>query len=111
MAEYYPQLLKQEKRRASAYAWSAIVGLFTPFLLLLIFAPDWSNFAGGIALGIILAVLAAKLVRRFMRVSCPRCAAKQMQENYYGSKNARGVVHICGNCDAHYDNGTLQEQS
>jgi hypothetical protein len=110
MTEHYPQLLKQEKRRAAAYAWSVVIGLFTPFFLLLAFANDWSNFAGGIALGIVLAVIAAKLVRRFMRVSCPRCADTHMQENYYGGKGSKDVAHTCNNCGAYFDNGTLQKQ-
>ena len=109
MTEHYPQLLVQEKRRATVYAGAVIVCLFTPFLLLLVFANDWSNFAGGIALGIILAVVAAKLVRRITRLSCPRCQARQLQERYSAAKDSKDVAHLCANCGAHFLNGTLQE--
>ena len=100
--------MKQEKRRGSVFAYTVIICLFTPFILLLVFAQDWSNFAGGIALGIILAVIAAKLVRRFFRIRCPRCGSNNIQENYYGGKGSHNVAHTCASCGARYDNGLLQ---
>jgi hypothetical protein len=110
MSEQYPELLRQEKRRASAFAGAVIICLFTPFILLLVFAKDWSNFAGGIALGIILAVIAGKLVRRFVRVSCPGCGSKNIKANYHGGKGSRDVAHCCNNCGASYNNGLLQAE-
>jgi hypothetical protein len=86
-----------------------MVCLFTPFLLLLVFAKDWSNFAGGIALGIILATIAGKLIGRFVRVCCPKCGSKNVRENYYGGKGSQDVAHTCNDCSAQFDNGTLQE--
>ena len=78
------------------------------FLLLLIFADDWSYFFGGIALGILLAVIAAKIVKRFFRVICPRCQAGNLRENYYGGRHSKDVAHTCESCGARFDNGTLQ---
>jgi hypothetical protein len=109
MSEQYPGLLKQEKRRGNVFAGTVIICLFTPFILLLVFAQDWSNFAGGIALGIILAVIAAKLVRRFFRIRCPRCGSKNIQENYYGGKGSSDVAHTCTSCGARYNNGIQQQ--
>ena len=108
MSQDYPEILRQEKRRAGWYAGSVIVCLFTPFILLLIFAKDWSNFFGGIALGIILAVIAAKLIKRFVRVTCPLCKSGSLRENYYGGRHSKDVAHTCESCGARYDNGTLQ---
>ena len=106
MSEHFPEILLQEKRRARFFAGSVIICLFTPFLLLLIFADDWSNFAGGIVFGILLAIVAAKTVKRLVRVRCPKCHSDRMSEEYYGGGGQ--VKHTCQNCGALFDNGTLR---
>ena len=107
MPSHYPEVIEQENRRARLFIGAVMVCLFAPFLLLLAFANDWSNFGGGIALGIILAVVAGKLVKRFVRVRCPQCSGV-LQEDYYGGKGSRHVAHTCTACGARYDNGTLK---
>jgi membrane protein implicated in regulation of membrane protease activity len=105
----YPELLLEEKRRGLAYVWSIMVCLFTPFGLWLIFGKDWSFFAGAIVLGFILSVIAAKMIRRYLRVCCPLCGSNQMHENYYGGRGSKDVAHTCESCGARFDNGTLQD--
>jgi hypothetical protein len=81
----------------------------TPIVSLALFGKDWTSIAGAVVLGIIAAILAARLVRAFIKVNCPICGSNDIRENYYGGRGSDDVTHTCNACGRQYDCGVLRD--